>query len=164
MNTPNFGSVLDRPSASVERPKPLPVGDYIWQVQGQPRFDKSSQKKTEFAEYTLVPLAAIEGSVDMEALDTALTNAATGEKKALSAKTMKATFYLTEDALWRLTEFLEACEVEDGEGISLRSRVMGAPGCQVVGTIRHRPNNDGTAFFAEFGGFAKVSALQQAAA
>src|SRR5262245_54045316 len=98
-----FGSILDKPSASVERPKPMPVGTYLWIVQGLPRYDKSSVKKTEFVEFTLRPLQASE-DVDLEALD------AVG---GLDGKSTKATYYLTEDAVWRLKDFLDNCGVDE---------------------------------------------------
>lgn len=156
MNAPNFGSVLDRPSQAIERPRPLPAGHYIMVVKGQPKFDKSTQKKTEYAEYTMVPMQAME-DVDAEALADALTNKATGEKKALQDKTMRNTYYLTDDAIWRLKEFLDHCGVDDGDGITLRQRVNAATGCQVLVTVRNRPSEDGQNMFAEIAGTAAVA-------
>ena len=147
---PNFGAILDTPSAAIDKPKPLPVGTYLCSVKGQPKFDVSSQKKTEYTEFTLQILQAHE-DVDHEALQECLKG------KALSEKTIKATYYLTEDAIWRLKEFLDHCGIEDGEGISLRQRIGGAAGCQVWATIKHEPSNDGTSIFAKLGATAAVA-------
>lgn len=147
---PNFGSILDRPSESIERPKPLPVGTYLWVVKGQPRQDKSSRKGTEFVEYTVEPLQAAE-DVDQEALHEALTNKQTGEVKPLQAKQRKVTFYITEDAIWRLKDFLDHCGVEDGKNISLRQRISGANGCQFLGAIRHEASEDGSTIYDRIG-------------
>ena len=67
MNAPNFGALLDKPASEIERPKPLPQGGYICTVKGLPKFDKSSKKQTEFVEFTLQPVEAME-DVDQEAL------------------------------------------------------------------------------------------------
>lgn len=149
MANPNFGSVLDRESSTVERPKPMPVGTYLCVVKGQPKFDVSSKKKTEFAEYSLQPLQAAE-DVDKVALAEALGG------KSLGEKIIRATYYLTEDAVYRLKEFLDHCGVDDGPGVTLRQRASGAPGCQVLASIRHRPSDDGTNVYAELGATAAV--------
>lgn len=143
MSTPNFASILDKPSSEVERPKPLPVGTYLWAVNGMPRYDKSSKKQTEFVEFTLNCLGAGE-DVDQEAL------AAMG---GFQGKQMKATYYLTENSLWRLKEFLDHCGI-DPEG-SLRQRVEQAAGCQVVGQITHEASQDGQSVFARLGNTAQ---------
>lgn len=44
----DFTSILNKPMAETERPKPLPVGTYLCMVQGQPEFGESNQKKTPF--------------------------------------------------------------------------------------------------------------------
>lgn len=136
----NFGSILDTPSAAVEKPKPLPVGSYITQVKGLPRFDKSSKKQTEFVEFDLQFLAAGE-DVDQEAL------AAIG---GFQGKSIKATYYLTETALWRLKEFLDACDIEEGE-LTLRQRIENAAGAQVGISVNHEPSQDGESVFARVG-------------
>lgn len=149
MANPNFGSVLDRESSSVERPKPMPVGTYLCVVKGQPKFDVSSKKKTEFAEFSLYVLQAAE-DVDQEALAEALNG------KPLAEKTIRATYYLTEDAIYRLKEFLDHLGIEETPGMTLRQRISGAPGRQVLAAIRHRPSDDGTAVYAELASTAAV--------
>lgn len=151
-----FTSILDRPVASTEKPRPMPVGHYLCVVKGQPKQDVSSKKKTPYVEFTLQPLQAAE-DVNPEDLAATLTSKATGEVKPLSAKEFRATYYLTEDALWRLKDFLEHCGIEAGEG-SYSQAIAGTPGCQVLVNIRHRPSEDGTSIFAEVGGTAAVAA------
>lgn len=147
---PTFGSILDTASLSVEKPKPLPVGTYICSVKGLPKQDVSAKKKTEFVEFTL-QILGVHDDVDQTALAEVLKG------KSLSEKTIRATYYITEDAVWRLKDFLDHCGVEDGEGISLRQRVSATPGAQVNATIRHRPSDDGTSIYAELGGTAPVN-------
>jgi len=150
MNQPNFGSILDRPSNEVERPKPVPQGTYACVVKGQPRYDKSSKKQTEFVEFTLQPISAGE-DVDQEALD-AWSKKASGETRNLSDTTFRATYYITEDSVWRLKKFLQDLgieEDEDGETKSLRQMIEEAPGRQVNAFMKHRASEDGQSVFAE---------------
>ena len=136
---PNFGSILDRAPSEIEKPKPLPQGSYITQIVGQPRFDKSSKKQTEFVEFTHKLLQA-QDDVDED------------ELKALGGvkdKVMKNTFYLTESAAWRLKEFLEHCGIEEGD--SLREMIEETPGKQVGVFINHEASQDGTSVFARVG-------------
>lgn len=135
MNAPQFKSILDRDSSTIEKPKPMPVGHYTFVVQGLPRYDKSKQKQTEFAEFTVTPIAADE-DVDANAL------AAMG---GFEGKKMRLTFYLTEDAAWRLVKFLDDCGVEDG---ILRQRAESANGAQFKGEVAHSASQDGESVFA----------------
>lgn len=150
-----MSSVLDKPSNTIERPKPLPVGTYLWQVKGLPRFDKS-QKGNEFAEFIVVPLQAGE-DVDADALADALTVHATGEKKPLSEKQMKPQFYYGSDfGAAMLKEFVDHCTGGESEQ-SLRERMPQCNGAQVLGHIRHRPSQDGKGVVADIDQWAAVS-------
>lgn len=144
-DTPNFGALLDKPSADVERPKPLPQGSYTCVVKGLPRYDKSSKKLTEFVEFTLQPLAAGE-DVDQDDLQ------AMG---GYQNKTIRATYYITEDALWRLKDFLGHLGIEEDEK-SLRQMIDETPGKQVTAFVKHQASEDGTAVFAQLGKTAPV--------
>jgi len=142
--SPNFGALLDKPASDVERPKPLPQGSYHCIVKGLPRFDKSSKKFTEFVEFTLQPTAAGE-DVDEEDLE------AMG---GIANKTIRATYYITEDALWRLKDFLGHCGIE--EDGSLRNMIDQTPNCEVIAFIKHRASEDGQSVFAELAKTAPV--------
>lgn len=136
----SFSSILDKPASEIEKPKPLPVGTYTCVIKGQPRFDKSSKKQTEFVEFTLQPLAAGE-DVDQDDL------------KAMGGftnKTIRATYYLTEDALWRLKKFLlEDCEIEASDDASFTQIITETPGKQVRAVIKHTASQDGQSVYAE---------------
>lgn len=145
MATPNFGALLDKPSAEIERPKPLPAGTYTCVVKGLPRYDKSAKKQTEFVEFTLQPLAAGE-DVDQDDL-TAMGGFAN--------KTIRNTYYITEDALWRLKKFLADLGIEE-EDKSLRQMIEEAPGRQVAVFMKHTASDDGESVFANVASTAKV--------
>ena len=135
---PAFQSVLDMPASDIERPPPLPVGSYVCVVQGQPRIDKSAKKQTEFSEFTLKLLEALD---DVEAEDLAAQG-------GIADKTIKLTFYHTENSIYRLKEFLEHCGLEIEDGISLRKLIGETPGCQVVAHVIHEASQDGESVYA----------------
>lgn len=146
MSNPNFSSVLDKQADTIERPKPYPVGTYTFLVQGPPKLDKTTKKQTDFCEFTCKFLAPSE-DVDREAL---------AEMGGISDKTIRNTYYLTEDAVWRLKEFLTTSLGIDGSNKSLREMLSEAPGRQFLGHIRHKPSEDGTTVFAEIDSTAAV--------
>lgn len=137
-NNPNFSALLEKPADSVERPKPLPAFTYLCVVKGLPENGESTQKKTPFVRFNLSPLAAV-GEFDQAEID------AIG---GLEGKTIRDTYYITEDALWRLKQFLENCGIE-AEDKSIAQMISEAPGCQILVTMRHRSSEDGSAIFAE---------------
>lgn len=143
-----FGSILDRAPADVEKPKPAPIGSYKTQIVGQPRFDKSSKKQTEFVEFTHKLISAGEDvdEADLEAYLTPLDPAL--PKRKLSEVTMKNTYYLTEASLWRLKEFLEHCGIDMDAVDSLREGIEATPGVEVGVFVNHEPSQDGESFFA----------------
>lgn len=148
----NFGAILDRAPSEVDRPKPLPAGSYTCIVKGTPRFDKSSKKQTEFVEFTLAVQAAGE-DVDEELLKEWMAKS-DGTARRLQDATVRATYYITEDALWRLKDFLENCGITEGD--SLREMIDEAPNSQVIAYIKHRPSDDGQSIFAELAKTAPV--------
>ncbi len=153
MNDRSLTSALDRPASSVERPKPVPVGHYTFIIQGMPREDKSSQKKTPFWEYQLKAIHAHD-DVDSEAL-TAWYQRADGSTKTIGDINMKPKFYLTDEALFMLKDFIEATGIEESEYETLRQGAQMLTNRQVVGLVTHKPTENGN-MFAEVRGFSKV--------
>lgn len=142
-----FSDILDTPSSDVERPKPLPQGSYLCVVKGLPRHDVSSQKKTPFVEFTLQPLEAREDvyADDLEAMG------------GIADKTIRATYYLTNESVFRLKDFLDHCGAGD-DTMTLRDRIDEAPNCQVVAFVKHRASQDGQSIYAELAKTAPVEA------
>jgi hypothetical protein len=137
-DAPNFASILDEAPTEISRPKPLPVGTYLCVVQGQPVYDKSNKKGTPFVEFTLRPITAEE---DVDADDLA-------EMGGIGDKTIKATFYLTDDAVFRLDEFHQHCGIDINEPASRRSRNEAIVNAQVRAVIKHEMSQDATQSFA----------------
>lgn len=153
MATPQLSSILDRQYGDAERPKPMPVGTYRMMVTGAPRFDKSKNKGTEFVEFTLKYISA-EEDVDEDDLREALTKS-TGETVPIQEKTNRLTFYLTEDAVYRLDDFLRHLGI-DGE-FSRAQAIAEATNRECLASIRHTPSDDGERVFANIAKTAAVS-------
>lgn len=149
----SFTSILSKAPGEVERPKPLPVGTYLCVVDGRPKFDKSSKKQTDYVEFTLKVLQAGE-DVDEDDLKAALTKPS-GETIALNTKSFRVTYYITEDALWRLKKFIKDCGLDiDGEEKSFEAWIDETPGCQIMVSIKHQTSEDGEATYANVAGTA----------
>lgn len=155
---PNFADILDTPSTEISRPKPLPQGTYLWMVKGLPRLDKSTRKGTEFSEYICQCLEASD-DVDEDALKASLTKAS-GDVIPLRDRTIRVTFYHTEDALYRLKKFLDDLDIEEldgGKPRKMRERMQDVPGRQFWGHLKHTPSEDGEMIFANIDKTAKVT-------
>ncbi len=140
MSSPNFASILDESPTEIIRPEPLPEGTYL-AVVGMPRYDKSSKKKTDFVEF---PLRLINAGPDVD--DESLAQAL-GDGK-LNDKEMKITFYLTEDAKYRLDEFHRDCGVDIEVPASRRARNEACVNQEVRVHIKHSSSEDGTRIYA----------------
>jgi hypothetical protein len=149
----SFSDILKTKRSDIERPAPQPVGDYLCAVMANPRRDKSKQKQTPFVEFSYKVLEALD-SVDTDQLDEWLTNKK-GEKKKLSEVLIKDTYYITEGSLWRLEDMLKACKLED-EDMSIDQAIEETAGCQLIVTMRHESNQDGSAVFARVASVAAV--------
>ncbi len=142
----SFESVLDMPGNIIERPKPLPRGTYLTVIQGQPRIDKSSQKQTEFSEFTHKILQAGD-DVNEDELEAFLTSA-DGSKKSISECTIKNTYYHTAESIYRLKDFCKALGIDVEQG-NPRQWLAETTGRQCLIHVRHRPWQSGEGVSAE---------------
>lgn len=143
MNAPNFASILDKPMNTIERPRPLPPGTYLCVVAGQPVFGESKEKKTPYAEFTY-NVVQPQDDVDADALE------AYGDVKG---KTVRDTYYLTENSLYRIKDMLTNCGI-DVDGMKLSAAISESPNCQLLVSIKHVPSQDGTTVYANVAGTA----------
>ena len=149
----SFSDILKTKRGEVERPTPMPVGEYVCVVTSEIRMDKSKQKQTPFVEFTYKVLEAMD-SVDTDQLDEWLTKK-DGTKKKLSEVTIKDTYYITEGSKWRLEDMLKACVGEDDD-MSMEQAIQETPGSQLIVTMRHESFQDGTGVVAKVAGVAAV--------
>lgn len=144
--TANFANILSKPAADIERPKPLPVGQYLGIVMGMPEMKEIGQKNTPCAEFKIRVLSAGD-DVDKTAL---------ADAGGLENKTMTARFFLTDDSMYRLKEFLtEHLGIEEGKR-TIGQLLSDAPNRQVYIQVAHRPSQDGQQIYAEIKSTSKV--------
>lgn len=149
----SFEDILDKPATEIDRPKPLPVGSYIWSVQGMPRVDKSKEKQTPFYEYTVKCVAPMD-DVDEDALKEWATKA-DGTMRSLTEFTQKLTFYITPDSVYRLQEFIQHCNI-DADDMSTKEAAQNLGNSQFVGFVTHAASKDGTTVYANISRTAPV--------
>lgn len=140
---PNFASVLDEPAAEAKRPPTIPRGYYVTAVQPGYRIDKSSEKQTEFVEYTLKVLSVWEKDgipqVDEDEL---------AEFGDVTGQLIRVTFWMTDKSKYRLKEFFEHCGLEVEPGMSFAQLIPEVVGCQVIAAVAHEPARTGEGVFA----------------
>lgn len=107
----SFADLAGIAANTVEKPKPLPAGQYIAVITGPFKEHRSSQKKTLAARFPIKLQGAMDEEIQAKiAADPALT-------KALN-RDFSIDFWITQDSLWRITGFAE------GMGISSDLTVM----------------------------------------
>ena len=134
----DFNELLATPMDDIKRPPPLPTGTYHGIIAGH-EFGKSSRKQTSFVQYNLTLLSAGEDvdQTQLEGID-------------LTKRPMRATFYLTEAARYRVKEFLESVGV-DVTGRSLGECIPDANNARVLITVTQRNSEDGKEIYNDVG-------------
>ena len=125
----NFGELLGRAVESVEPPKKFPVGSYDAMVLGYEQLE-SSKKGTPFIRFA-VKLLAPRDDVDMEAFEEA------GGVEKLNERTMRLDFYLTDDAFFRLRQFLENTLELQASGRTFDQVIPESKNCQFIAKVGH---------------------------
>jgi hypothetical protein len=157
----NISDILNRPAEDVEAPKPLPVGSYNCVVKGLPEQGESSVKKTPYLRFSfqiVSPREDVEAS-DIEEFETNKT----GEKTPIAGRIITSDYYLTNEALFMLTDFLEALGIDFTNGKSVSAAIDESPNMECVVFIKHEPSKDGKRFFARVGRVVSASELDEAA-
>lgn len=143
----SMSNILDRPASEIKAPPPIPVGTYLCVVKGLPRYDKS-RKQTDFIEFTAEIQSPLD-DVDKEELAKI--------EGGIRGKSIKLTYYLTEDAAWRLKKFLEDCGFDmNAEGVSMRNVAEQAAGSSIYVTMRQKPSDNGKTIRSEAASTAAV--------
>ena len=142
----DFTTLLNKSIDDVEAPALLPQGSYMMTITGYST-GESQQKKTPYVEFNLKILAANE-DVDQEEL---------AKVNNLQDKTLKTQFYLSEDSLYRLKDFLSKAGLEIA-GKSFSEVLSEIAGAQIIGIVSHRVNpNNAEQVFAECRKFLSAS-------
>ena len=141
----SFQDLLSQNMDEVKEPMPLPPGTYTLTVVDMEQ-GESAKKHTPFIQFNYT-VADIGPDVDSDDLEEA------GGTESVIGKKIRDQFYLTEGALFRLKNFLEACG-HDVEGKTFAELLPETSGCSVNAYISQRPNDDGTKFYAEIKSYA----------
>lgn len=152
---PNFSSILDRKPSEIEEPKAMPVGTYLVILQGQYQTGESSQKKTPFVFF---PSKVLQAQDDVS-VDEINTFGGVQGKELKGRQGLQ--FYTSEDAMYRLKEFLiDHLGIDpmgsDGTERSIKEMLADAPGKQVLVQITHQPSPDGKRLFGQVSATMKV--------
>lgn len=123
-----LNDLLSKPAEAYVPPPTLPVGTYDFAIVKH-ELGESSQKKTPFVRYHLRPVSPHE-DVDAEALS------AYGPFN----KELRLDFYITEEALFRLNEFLGKLNLNIK--LPLSELIPSAVGLSVTAVVSHRNGND----------------------
>jgi hypothetical protein len=134
----NFTDILNTPMSDIAKPKPRPVGTYVGVVTKAPEIKKIGQKETLAA---IFDVKVISPGPDIDASELAAAG-------GIGERHLRVTQFLTEDALWRLKNFLLALGLED-DGSSIGKLLAETPGRQALFKIKHRPSQDGSELYEE---------------
>ncbi len=127
---PDLNSLLSKPLDSFEAPKTIPAG--TWKgVIGPYSYDKSARKKTDFVRY-LLNITGPGDDIDEADL----------EGVEWDGKQLKKDFYLTPDALFRLTDFITSLGISIS-GRSVTEMIPEAVGIPVLITVTEDDSEDG---------------------
>ena len=130
MATADFRSILSHKVGAIEKPKPLPIGTYAANVDAWEAVEVG-QKKTPSIKFTF-KLTAPQEDVDMDQLEEV------GGMPAVLRRKVNTNYWLTDDAMFRLRQFIEdICKVDIGDrsiGATLPDTIQ----CPVLVVLKHR--------------------------
>jgi hypothetical protein len=125
-----FKEILNMPVQEVKVPTPLPAGQYLAVIVGQPVLTQKGKKNTDCVIFPVQMLQALDQS---PAFQQSLVDALKG--KMLTEVRLDYTLWVTPDAAFRLKIFLlDHLGIEAG---TLREAIAYAPGKQFIATISH---------------------------
>lgn len=134
---PDFSHLLSKPSGEIKAPKGAPAGDYFGVIAGHV-FGESRQKKTPYVRFSINNVEPTP-----EQLQDQQERLADPELN-LTKKSPYIDFYLTDDALYRLKDFLDSIGIDDGGGVrSIGERIPEATNHPVQFTLDEQPSQDG---------------------
>jgi len=122
----DFSKLLDKPAGEAKKPPVLPEGIYGVVIKGY-SIDDKNKNKTPYVRFSVGYTEGPEG-VELDGID-------------LSKRQGRSDFYLTEDALYRLDEFIKSAGVEV-KGKSYREIFPELTGTQAKAEVTHFTRQD----------------------
>lgn len=139
----DFSELLNVEANKVERPPAKPVGTYVLRVTKTPEQIESREKKTPGLQFTFAYVEAL-ADVDPELL----------ENVDLSKGTIRDTFWITEDSLYRLKEFYEKAGA-DIESKTFKELVPESANMEVLAHVVQVPGRD--SMFNQIDSYASIT-------
>lgn len=133
---PNFNNLLNKPLSDVKRPVAIPDGSYFAVIKNH-EFGESSQKKTPYVQFNC--------EVQNPHEDTDLEGMPEGD---ILGKKLRLTYYITDESLYRLVDFLNSCGVAT-EGRGLGEVIPQVTGQTILLDVVRKPNQAGDGMFNE---------------
>lgn len=110
---PDFSHLLKRPAGEAKRPPPLPAGDYYGVIRSWEIGDRN-QNRTPYVRLQINLQDWPDSSPDEWSFIDSEHKFITATKSDvdLSKRQLRRDFFLTDDALWRLDEFIRSCGID----------------------------------------------------
>jgi hypothetical protein len=141
----SFAALLDKPADEIEAPKPIPTGFYRV-MNTKFEMGESAKKKTPYVQFE-VSLISAEAEVDEDELEAA---------GGTEGKTLRQTFYLTPDSMFRVKEFAQNILGVETKGLSLGEVIQSSLQIPYIASVNHTPSPDGSRIYTEIGTMAKI--------
>lgn len=115
-------SLLSRPAGNAPKPQALPVGNYGGKITKY-EYDNKNKNNTPYARYQVI----LNQWPDNVTEDEKVMVDGEGVSKPidLTKRSLRKDFYLTDDAFWRLDEFLKTMGLEGGSYEELIPKAVG---------------------------------------
>ena len=137
----NFSELLKKPAFEAKKPEALPAGDYPGIVTNK-ELGTSQQKNTPYVRYFVQLTEYPEGFPDED------------KTVDLSKRKLRRDFYFTDDALFRLDEFLRSCKVDPGAGKAYEDLLDEPIGASVIAQVKQYMNKTSGEIQNEIGNLA----------
>lgn len=134
---PSFTDALDKNFDDIERPKNLPVGNYIWVVEKQPAFEKAKDGSYEFLDFQLKCVAPSD-DVDPDALREFGDTSNVRQRLRFIFSTTEKNDY--DRALFNLKRFLE--EHLQVEAANIKEALAKSVGHQCMAEVSWQPDKN----------------------
>ena len=149
-DAPDFRRLLAQPVTSAEKPKPLPQGHYFGQIKDR-QYDKSKNKGTPFVRLGIMVQAA-DTDVDQDVLAQSLH----GDLGAITKKSLRKDYYLTNEALFRLRGLIESCAIDVGGNRGFDAAIEELVNKSVRFELGIRPDETGEPAYNDVGDMAGI--------
>lgn len=138
MSGSTFRALLGQATDAVERPRALAAGHYIGEIKSH-EFGLSRQKQTPYCRFILVPLE-----------ETADVTQGENEGIDLSKRELRKDFFITPQALYRLSDMLDAV-LGKTSGRSFDERIPETRNVRIMFAVTRRDNEEGTETYNDVG-------------